>query len=93
MAAVTLTENALHKLKIEYHGKFGHNIFWIQNISIVKIIDIIYTDCRLRNQTLAPTPVSLISVNHTKIELTILIVQTAYSVYNNIRELILIMIC
>ena len=40
---------------------------------------------------LTPAPVEVINVNYTKREITILIVQTTYSVYNTIRKLTLIM--
>ena len=43
MAALPLTENALHKSEMEYNGKFGHTIGRIQHISLMIIIDICYT--------------------------------------------------
>ena len=53
MATVTITVNALHKSKTEYHGKFGHNHVPIQNIAIMSRIDIFYTAWRLGTQTVA----------------------------------------
>ena len=47
MDALPLTENALHKAEMEYHGTFGHNIGRIQQISIISIIYICYTTCHL----------------------------------------------
>ena len=55
MAALTLTVNVLRKSEMEYHGKFGHNLGFIQHIAIMIIIDIFYTACHLGNQTVAPT--------------------------------------
>ena len=40
---------------MEYHGKIGHTLERIQHISLMIIIDIFYTTCRLANQTVAPT--------------------------------------
>ena len=55
MAALPLTLNYLHKAEIEYHGKFGHSIGRIQNISLMSRIDICYTACHIETQTVSPT--------------------------------------
>ena len=46
MAAFPLTENALHKAEMEFHGKFGHTIERIQYIDIMSRIEIL---CNLMN--------------------------------------------
>ena len=38
MAALPLTVNAINKAKMEYHGKFGHAIGRIQQISLMSRI-------------------------------------------------------
>ena len=40
---------------MEYNGKFGHNIVWIQHIDIMITIEILYTAWRLGTQTVSPT--------------------------------------
>ena len=55
MVAFPLTENALHKSEMEYHGKFGHALGRIRHISLMSRIGICYATCRLENQTVAPT--------------------------------------
>ena len=55
MAALPLTENSLHRVEMEYHGKFGHTIGWIQTISPMSRTDICYTEYNLENQTMAST--------------------------------------
>ena len=55
MSALTLTRNAPHKAQMEHHGKFGHTLGQIQNITPMSIINICYTACRLKNQTVATT--------------------------------------
>ena len=54
MYSFPLTWNDPHKSEMEYHGKFGHTLGWIQHIAIMIIIDIYYTDCRLATQTVLP---------------------------------------
>ena len=44
MDALTLTGNYFFRAEMEYNGKFGHTIGWIQRIYIMGIIDIFYTD-------------------------------------------------
>ena len=55
MDALTLTENALHKAEMEYHGKFGHTIGRIQHIALMSRIGMFYTACHLETQTVALT--------------------------------------
>ena len=55
MAAVSLTRNSIRKAEMEYHGKFGHTIYRIQNIYILIRIYIYYTACRLVTQNVVPT--------------------------------------
>ena len=38
--ALLLSVNSLHKVEMEYHGKFGHTLGRIQHITIMSIIDI-----------------------------------------------------
>ena len=52
---LTLTGHALHKVEMEYHGKFGHTPGRIQQISLINIIDLCCATCRLATQTVAPT--------------------------------------
>ena len=40
---------------MEYNSKFGHNLGWIHQISIMSRIDICYTACGLGTQTVSPT--------------------------------------
>ena len=40
---------------MEYHGKFGHTLGRIQQISLMNIIDLCYPTCCLATQTEAPT--------------------------------------
>ena len=55
LAALLLTEHALHKEEIEYHGKFGHTPGRIQHISLTSIIDLCYATYCQATQTVAPT--------------------------------------
>ena len=55
MDALTLTGNALNKVEIEYHGKFGSTIGRIQHIAIIIRFDICYTIFRLATQNMSPT--------------------------------------
>ena len=52
LAALPLTGNALHKVEMEYHGKFGHTLGKIQHISPMSRIDLFYATCCLATQTL-----------------------------------------
>ena len=36
--SLPLTGNALHKLEMEYHGKFGHTLGRIHHIALMSII-------------------------------------------------------
>ena len=54
MSVLTLTENALHKANIKYHGKFGHTLGIIKYIALMSRFYICYATCRLANQTVAP---------------------------------------
>ena len=54
MAALKSTGNALHKAEMECHGKFGHTLGKIQNISLMSRIDIFHISCCLATQTVAP---------------------------------------
>ena len=47
MAALPLIGHALHKAKMEYHGKFGYTLGRIQHIALMSIIDICYATCCL----------------------------------------------
>ena len=40
---------------MEYHGKFGHTLVQIQNISLMIKIAICYTDFIMATQTVSPT--------------------------------------
>ena len=55
MDALQLTINALGKAEMGYHGKFINTIGQIQHISIMRGMDICYTDCHLVIQTGVPT--------------------------------------
>ena len=55
MDALPLTVNALHKVVMEYHGKFGHTIGRIQQIALMIRIGICYATCCLSTQNVAPT--------------------------------------
>ena len=55
MAALPLTLHALHKAKIEYHGKFGHTLGRIQHIALMSILYICCATCCLATQAVAPT--------------------------------------
>ena len=63
MAENPLTGNANFKAEMEYHGKFGHTIGWIQHISIMSRIEICYSSCRLETQTMSPTLPSFQGLN------------------------------
>ena len=52
---LSFTITALRKVEMEYNGKFWHTLGRIQNIAIMRIIEICYTACRLVTQTVAPT--------------------------------------
>ena len=49
---------------MEYHGKFGHPLVLIQNISLMSRIEICYTSYCLATQTVAPTIPGLQSIKH-----------------------------
>ena len=53
MAEFLFTGNAVRKEEMDYHGKFGHTIGWIQNIAIMRIIEIFYTAYYMGTQTVA----------------------------------------
>ena len=55
MADLPLTGHDLHNAKLEYHGKFGHTLGRIQHIYLMSRIDICYTTCHLKTQTVLPT--------------------------------------
>ena len=55
LAAFPLTEYALHKVEMEYHGKFGHTLGSIQHIALMIRIDLCYATFSLATQTVAPT--------------------------------------
>ena len=55
LAALPLTEHALRKAEMEYHGKFGHALGRIQHIALMSRIDLCYATCRLATQIVAPT--------------------------------------
>ena len=40
---------------MEYHGKFGHTLVQIHNISLMIKIEICYTDFIMATQTVSPT--------------------------------------
>ena len=54
MDELPLIGNALHKAEMEYHGRFGHTLGRIQQISLINIIYICYTTWCLETQTVAP---------------------------------------
>ena len=54
MVALPLNVNDIHKVKIEHHVKFGHNLERIQHIALTSIIDICYETCCLAIQTVSP---------------------------------------
>ena len=54
MAALPLTGNALHKVEMEYHGKFGHTLGTIQHISLMSRLGICYATYNLSTQNVAP---------------------------------------
>ena len=55
LAALPLSVHALHKVEIEYHGKFGHTLGRIKHISLMSRIDLCYATYCLATQTVAPT--------------------------------------
>ena len=55
LAALPLTGHALHKAEMEYHGKFGHIIGRMKQISLMSRTDLYYATCCLATQTVAPT--------------------------------------
>ena len=55
MATLPITGHALNKVELEYHGKFGHTLGMIQQISLMGRIDTFNATCRLATQTVAPT--------------------------------------
>ena len=55
MSALLLTGNSLNRGEMEYHGNFGHTLWWIQHIVLMSIILICYTSCCLATQNVAPT--------------------------------------
>ena len=68
----------------------GSDIRGHTNFTCVKL-NILSTGTCFPLSPAGSTSVSVISVNHTKRELNVLIVQTAYSVYSTIRQLKLLM--
>ena len=54
MDELPLKVNALYKAEMEYHGKFGHTLGRIQQISLMSRIEILYATCCLSNHTIAP---------------------------------------
>ena len=54
MAVLTLTDHALHKAEMEYHGNFGHTLGRIQRIALMTIIDLCYATFFIANHTVAP---------------------------------------
>ena len=54
MTALPLTVNALHKSEMGYHVKFVHTLGSIQHISLMIILDVCYSTCRLETKTVAP---------------------------------------
>ena len=55
MVSLPLIGNAFLKPEMEYNGKFGHTIVWIQIFSLKSRINIYYTDYRLETQTVTHT--------------------------------------
>ena len=55
MATLPLLGNDLHKVEMEYHGKFGHALFRIYHIALMIRIDVFYTAWHMETQTLVPT--------------------------------------
>ena len=64
MYALPLERNAMHKLEIEYHGKFVHTLGRIQHISLMIRIDICYATCNIVTQTVAPTIPGFQGIKH-----------------------------
>ena len=64
MAALPLKLNSLRQAEMEYHGKFGHNLGRVQHISLMSRIDICYTTCNIKTQTVAPTLTGFQVINH-----------------------------
>ena len=54
MAALPLTLHALHKVEMEFHGKFGHTLGRIQRIALMSIIDLCYATFFIATHTVAP---------------------------------------
>ena len=63
MSALPLTGHSLHKVEMEYHGKFGHTIGRIQNIALMSRIGISYTDGSLAAQNVSPTLLGFQGIN------------------------------
>ena len=63
MAALPLIVNSLHKVEIEYHGKFGHTLGWIHHIYLMNRICICYTYRHLATQTVTPTITGFQGIN------------------------------
>ena len=55
LAALLLTEHALNKQGMEYHGKFGHTLGRIQHIFFMIRVYLFYATCCLATQTVVPT--------------------------------------
>ena len=55
MSALPLSGNTLHKVEMEYHGKFGHTIGRIVHIDLIGILKIYYTACNIAIETVAHT--------------------------------------
>ena len=47
MAAFSLTGHALHKVEMEYHGKFGRTLGRIKHIYLISRIEQCYETCSL----------------------------------------------
>ena len=64
MDALPLTEHAIHKAEMEYHGNFWHTLGRIQHIAIMSRIDLSYETCHLATLTVSPTLPSFQVMNH-----------------------------
>ena len=64
MAAPPLTGYALHKVEMEYHGKFGHVLGRVQYIDTMSRIDIFNATFCLSTQTMASTLPGFQGINY-----------------------------
>ena len=55
MASLSFTGHALHKVEMEYHGKFGNTLGRIPYIALMSIIEHCCATCHLATQIVAPT--------------------------------------